>query len=582
MSSSARASPSPSTGGSCGRRARAAPADRSTPARAGAGRRVEEPLRPRAASHQRRVGLAVLERLRLLDEVAYVRFASVYKGFDDVGDFEREVTCWPEATSPKPAPARPAARPVQSPADDTVVITVGVLCPDGLGVHSKLRVAGTGRIPHIRWCSPGASPPWWWRSAAGPPATRSGRGSRKAWRRSSGIGIRRHFTPGDPSDDEVVGSGATPASPTTRTAPSPSSSPRRVPGDWSQNATNIVAQKYFRGTLGSPERESSLRQVIDRVVDTITAWGASDGYFVDDDEAAAFRDELKYILVTQRQRSTPRCGSTSACQGVRSRRRRASSSPSTTRWTRSSTGTARRGSSSRAVRVRHQPVEDPLSRGAAEGRRHGLRPGQLHARRRRVGGHHQVGWQDPPRRQDGHPQRRPPRHRGVHLVQGDRGAQGPRAARRRLRHGPRRPRPYSIQYQNANNSVRDRRVHAGRRRRRRLAAHGRHHRRGRSNGQRATSCARSPRRRGSAPTPACSSTRRSTAGTRAEHRPHQRANHAFPGDTPECAHTDKGLDRVASCSIRAERARSSGSTRTTPRTRTIARPSVRSRRPKPS
>jgi ribonucleoside-diphosphate reductase alpha chain len=72
------------------------------------------------------------------------------------------------------------------------------------------------------------------------------------------------------------------------------------PVDWSLNATNIVAQKYFRGTLGTPERESSLRQVIDRVADTITAWGIEGGYFADDAEADAFRDELKFILVTQR------------------------------------------------------------------------------------------------------------------------------------------------------------------------------------------------------------------------------------------------------------------------------------------
>src|SRR5918912_857672 len=57
------------------------------------------------------------------------------------------------------------------------------------------------------------------------------------------------------------------------------------PVAWSQNATNIVAQKYFRGTLGSPERERSLRQVVDRVADTITGWGSKDGYFVDDGEA---------------------------------------------------------------------------------------------------------------------------------------------------------------------------------------------------------------------------------------------------------------------------------------------------------
>ncbi|MGQ0825884.1 MAG: vitamin B12-dependent ribonucleotide reductase [Actinomycetota bacterium] len=71
------------------------------------------------------------------------------------------------------------------------------------------------------------------------------------------------------------------------------------PTGWSLNATNIVAQKYFRGTLGTPEREWSLRQVIDRVVDTITAWGIRDGYFVDDAETEAFRDELKYVLVHQ-------------------------------------------------------------------------------------------------------------------------------------------------------------------------------------------------------------------------------------------------------------------------------------------
>src|ERR1043166_3279720 len=72
------------------------------------------------------------------------------------------------------------------------------------------------------------------------------------------------------------------------------------PTTWSQNATNIVAQKYFRGTLGTAERETSLRQVIDRVADTITSWGVKDGYFTDEAEGAAFRNELKYLLVTQR------------------------------------------------------------------------------------------------------------------------------------------------------------------------------------------------------------------------------------------------------------------------------------------
>ncbi len=72
------------------------------------------------------------------------------------------------------------------------------------------------------------------------------------------------------------------------------------PVSWSQNATNIVAQKYFRGHPGTAERETSLRQVIDRIVDTIADWGISDGYFTGPDEANAFRDELKYVMVHQR------------------------------------------------------------------------------------------------------------------------------------------------------------------------------------------------------------------------------------------------------------------------------------------
>jgi ribonucleoside-diphosphate reductase alpha chain len=73
-----------------------------------------------------------------------------------------------------------------------------------------------------------------------------------------------------------------------------------VPSDWSVNATNILAQKYFRGPLDGPGRESSLRQVADRVAGTIADWGRRDGYFTDDDEAEAFAAELRYLIVTQR------------------------------------------------------------------------------------------------------------------------------------------------------------------------------------------------------------------------------------------------------------------------------------------
>jgi ribonucleoside-diphosphate reductase alpha chain len=71
------------------------------------------------------------------------------------------------------------------------------------------------------------------------------------------------------------------------------------PKFWSQTATNIVAQKYFRGRMSSPERESSVRQMIGRVVSTIGAWGRDGGYFADEEEAETFEDELKAILVNQ-------------------------------------------------------------------------------------------------------------------------------------------------------------------------------------------------------------------------------------------------------------------------------------------
>src|ERR671936_2009641 len=71
------------------------------------------------------------------------------------------------------------------------------------------------------------------------------------------------------------------------------------PKFWSQTATNIVAQKYFRGRMSSPERESSVKHMISRVVETIGAWGRDGGYFADETEAETFEAELKAILVNQ-------------------------------------------------------------------------------------------------------------------------------------------------------------------------------------------------------------------------------------------------------------------------------------------
>jgi ribonucleoside-diphosphate reductase alpha chain len=72
------------------------------------------------------------------------------------------------------------------------------------------------------------------------------------------------------------------------------------PVEWSATASNIVAQKYFRGALGAADRESSLRQVIQRVTSTIRQWGENDGYFVDAEEADIFESELAWLLLHQR------------------------------------------------------------------------------------------------------------------------------------------------------------------------------------------------------------------------------------------------------------------------------------------
>ncbi len=71
------------------------------------------------------------------------------------------------------------------------------------------------------------------------------------------------------------------------------------PKSWSQNATNIVAQKYFRGQIGSPAREHSVKEIVSRVAGTITGWGRTGGYFASEEDARTFNHELTHILLHQ-------------------------------------------------------------------------------------------------------------------------------------------------------------------------------------------------------------------------------------------------------------------------------------------
>jgi ribonucleoside-diphosphate reductase alpha chain len=113
------------------------------------------------------------------------------------------------------------------------------------------------------------------------------------------LGIRRHFTiPGRDPFDEIEWETRDALIP-GRNGPAFEQRGVEFPKFWSQTATNIVAQKYFRGRLSSPERESSVRQMIGRVVDTVVAWGRQGGYFADEEEAETFEAELKTILVNQ-------------------------------------------------------------------------------------------------------------------------------------------------------------------------------------------------------------------------------------------------------------------------------------------
>src|SRR6058998_2914427 len=113
------------------------------------------------------------------------------------------------------------------------------------------------------------------------------------------LGVRRFFTiPGRDPFDEIEWE--------TRAAfipgkDKPVFEQRDVefPKFWSQTATNIVAQKYFRGRMSSPERERSVKNMISRVVDTVGGWGRAGGYFASDEDAETFEAELKAILVNQ-------------------------------------------------------------------------------------------------------------------------------------------------------------------------------------------------------------------------------------------------------------------------------------------
>src|SRR5216110_2589084 len=123
-------------------------------------------------------------------------------------------------------------------------------------------------------------------------------------RTRTGVQFPRHFTarlePGKTPYDEVAWETRTASIGNDKGAVIFEQRDVEVPAEWSQTATNIVASKYFHGRMGSPERESSVAQLVHRVVDTIADWGLTGKYFRTAEDGENFRNELIHLILTQK------------------------------------------------------------------------------------------------------------------------------------------------------------------------------------------------------------------------------------------------------------------------------------------
>ena len=122
----------------------------------------------------------------------------------------------------------------------------------------------------------------------------------KAQSKWSGISIRRYFTKKDVHPfDEINWETRTASILNEKGETIFQQDNVEVPDFWSMTAANVVASKYFHGQLGTPQREHSVKQLVDRVARTFTKWGIEGGYFSSEEDAAIFYDELTYLLVNQ-------------------------------------------------------------------------------------------------------------------------------------------------------------------------------------------------------------------------------------------------------------------------------------------
>ena len=205
-----------------------------------------------------------------------------------------------------------------------------------------------------------------------------------------------------------------------------------IPKAWSQQATNIVVSKYFRGQLDTPEREHSVRQLIGRVVDTITGWARAQKYFASDEDLQAFSDDLKHILVYQKAAfNSPvwfNCGFEKAPQCSACFINSVQDTMDSILTLARTEGMLFKFGSGTGTNL--SPIRSSKELLAGGGTASG--PVSFMKGYDAFAGRHQVGRQDAPRGEDGDPQRRPSGHRRFHQLQGRGREEGVGADRRRL------------------------------------------------------------------------------------------------------------------------------------------------------
>ncbi len=236
--------------------------------------RVEEQVRQTGVAEieAHEIGLSILPPLRELDEVAYLRFASVYQAFDSLEDFEAAITLLRVEREQQHDLSRPPRRVRASVLPGTISTTCTEPPPTA-------REQGN---PHMT-------------------ETTSKRTPKTPSRPAGGLVVQRVWTtPGVHPYDQVSWESRDVVQTNWKTGETIFEQ-RGVefPDFWSVNASSIVTTKYFRGAVGADNRERSLRQLIDRVVLTYTKAGKEHGYFATADDAEVFEHELTWMLLHQ-------------------------------------------------------------------------------------------------------------------------------------------------------------------------------------------------------------------------------------------------------------------------------------------